>query len=249
MATFIQSGDPGREETPPRLREDLKQRHQRATAADEFRAMLNALGLTPRHAARLFATSSRNLRRWRDGTRRIPRAVTLVCRLMAVGAVTIEQVEAAAVPSPIRTNGGMPPAPLRAAPALEERSASAPRRAKTATLVGPSSTTIVVEQVVALAAGCRWPCGDLGHPDFHFCGGMVTRGPYCEHHRAMAYLAPRSGRGQGVRIGFVAHRRQLRLQLAPALGSPPTPGALPATSVSPLPNSQATLPGHAPPPV
>ena len=51
MATFIQSGDPGREETPPRLREDLKQRHQRATAADEFRAMLNALGLTPRHAA------------------------------------------------------------------------------------------------------------------------------------------------------------------------------------------------------
>ena len=249
MATFIQSGDPGREETPPRLREDLKQRHQRATAADEFRAMLNALGLTPRHAARLFATSSRNLRRWRDGTRRIPRAVTLVCRLMAVGAVTIEQVEAAAVPSPIRTNGGMPPAPLRAAPAPEERSASAPRRAKTATLVGPSSTTIVVEQVVALAAGCRWPCGDLGHPDFHFCGGMVTRGPYCEHHRAMAYLAPRPGRGQGARIGFVAHRRQPRLQLAPALGSPPTPGALPATSVSPLPNSQATLPGHAPPPV
>jgi len=222
-----------------------------STAATEFARTLGVLDIAQHRVARWFGVNARSIRRWRDGTRRAQRGVDIVLRLLAAGAITIAQVEAAAAgPAPARTNGTKPepPAPLRAEPAPEEQSASAPRRAKTATLVGPGSTTPVVEQVVALAAGCRWPCGDLGHPDFHFCGGMVTRGPYCEHHRAMAYLAPRSGRGQGVRIGFVAHRRQLRLQLAPALGSPPTPGALPATSVSSLPNSQATLPGRAPPP-
>jgi len=213
-------------------------------------ATLDVLGLTQCRIARWFGVGPRSVRRWKSGTRRTPRSVSIVLRLLAAGTVTVAQVEKVAVPVPARTNGStkpVPPAPPPAAPAPKQ-SASARRRAKTATLVGPGSTTPVVEQVVALAAGCRWPCGDLGHPDFHFCGGMVTRGPYCEHHRAMAYLAPRPGRGQGARIGFVAHRRQPRLQLAPALGSPPTPGALPATSVSSLPNSQATLPGRAPPP-
>ena len=131
MAILVQSGDPGRKETPSRLREDLRRRHQRAADADELRAMLSTLGLTPRHAARIFAVGPRTVRRWRDGTRGIPRAVTLVCRLMAVGAVTIAQVERVAASTPARINGRAK-APLRAAPALEEQSASAPRRARTA---------------------------------------------------------------------------------------------------------------------
>ena len=131
MATFIQSGDPGRGETQPRFREDFRQQHQHAAAAAEFRATLGALGLTPRHAARIFAIGHRSLRRWQDGSRGVPRAVTLVCRLMAVGAVTIAQVERVAASTPARINGRAK-APLRAAPALEEQSASAPRRARTA---------------------------------------------------------------------------------------------------------------------
>lgn len=35
---------------------------------------------------------------------------------------------------------------------------------------------------------CRWPIGDPGDPEFHFCGrkkfGTL---PYCEHHARMAY--------------------------------------------------------------
>ncbi len=37
-------------------------------------------------------------------------------------------------------------------------------------------------------AMCRWPIGDPGEPEFHFCGrkrcGTL---PYCEHHARMAY--------------------------------------------------------------
>jgi len=30
---------------------------------------------------------------------------------------------------------------------------------------------------------CRWPIGDVGEPDFHFCGQpQIDTGSYCEHH-------------------------------------------------------------------
>ena len=120
------------------------------------------------------------------------------------GAVTVAQVEQAAVAIPARTNGSAkpePPAPLLGAPAPEQ-SAAAP--AEAAALADPGLTT--AEKVCALAPGaCRWPCGDPARPDFHFCGGPVARGPYCEHHRAMAYAAPLTGSGHGARIGRVAH--------------------------------------------
>jgi hypothetical protein len=209
MAILVQSGDPGRKETPSRLREDLRRRHQRAADADELRAMLSTLGLTPRHAARIFAVGPRTVRRWRDGTRGIPRAVTLVCRLMAVGAVTIAQVEEVTVPAP------EPPAPLRATPAPEEQPALALWRARTAARADTGPTTTVVEQVCALTAGaCRWPCNNLEDRDFRFCNKPTVKGSYCKHHHRMAYLPPRPGRGHGV--GFVAHGRH---------GRPPIPRA------------------------
>jgi GcrA cell cycle regulator len=37
-------------------------------------------------------------------------------------------------------------------------------------------------------AMCRWPIGDPGEPEFHFCGRKSLGGmPYCEHHARMAY--------------------------------------------------------------
>jgi len=212
MAILVQSSDPGRKETPPRLREDLKQRHQRATAAAEFRATLGALGLTPRHAARIFAVGPRSIRRWQDGARGVPRAVILVCRLMAVKAVTVAQVEAAAAsPAPARANGGSakgePPAPRPAASAPKQ-SASAPRRAGTATLADPSPTISVVEQVCALTSEiCHWPLGVPGQPGFRFCCSAVVAPPYCPHHRAAAYLPRRTGGGHSVRIVHGRHGR------------------------------------------
>lgn len=38
---------------------------------------------------------------------------------------------------------------------------------------------------------CRWPIGDPGHPDFHFCNGRQEPGQsYCAHHVSIAYAAP-----------------------------------------------------------
>jgi hypothetical protein len=162
-------------------------------AASELCEMLSTLGLAQHRIARLFDVGSRTVRCWNAGDRRVPCGVGIVLRL-AAGAVTVDQVEQAAVSIPARTNGSAkpgPPTPLLVAPAP-------------ATLADPGLTT--AEKVVALAPGtCCWPCGAPGHPDFHFCGSPVARRPYCEHHRAMAYAAPLTGSGHGARSGRVAH--------------------------------------------
>jgi len=208
-------------------------------AAAEFRTALDALGLAQCRVARWFGVSPRSVRRWQRGDRHVPRGVGIVLRLLAAEMITVAQVEEVTVPVPARTNRGAkgePSAPLRAAPAPEEQPALAPRRARTAALANSSLT--VAEKVLALASGCRWPCGDLGHPDFHFCGAPVVTAPYCEHHRALAYLAPRPSRGHGFRIGFVAHGRLP----APAHDRPLTPSALSAAGAARAPTSRATFP-------
>jgi GcrA cell cycle regulator len=38
---------------------------------------------------------------------------------------------------------------------------------------------------------CKWPNGDPGDEDFHFCGHDSLEGlPYCEYHAGVAYQAP-----------------------------------------------------------
>ncbi len=38
---------------------------------------------------------------------------------------------------------------------------------------------------------CKWPIGDPGQDDFHFCGhDSLESGPYCEYHAGVAYQAP-----------------------------------------------------------
>jgi len=109
-----------------------------------------------------------------------------VLRLLAVGAVTVAEVEQAAVPIPARTNGGAEPEPLASLEEAPEQSALA--RAKTAALADSGLT--IAEKVIALAANaCRWPYGDPQRPGFHFCGNSVVREPYCEQHRVAAYVA------------------------------------------------------------
>ena len=179
-----------------------------STTAIELCATLGALGLAQHRVAQLFGVGSRSVRRWRDGERRIPRGVSIVLRLLAAGAITAAQVERVAVLIPARTNGGEPPAPRRTVPSEQSAAETATRAPTTA------------EKVCALVPeGCRWPYGDPRHSDFRFCGNLAVEQPYCERHRALAYLAPRPGR---------AHGRQ------PAHGRP-----------SPPPGSRAALPGHA----
>ncbi len=45
---------------------------------------------------------------------------------------------------------------------------------------------------------CKWPLGDPGQEDFHFCGhDSLESGPYCEYHAGVAYQAPEPRRRPG----------------------------------------------------
>jgi hypothetical protein len=180
MTTLVHAGDL---ETPPCPREVLRRRRRRAATTTEFGETLDAVGLSQSRVAKLFGISCRHVRRWRHGDRRVPPAVRLVINLLVTGAISIDQVEQAAIPIPARTNGAAKPEPL--APLLV-----APARAQAAEAVALADSGLTVaEKVYALAPeACRWPCGDPRHPDFYFCGDPAVRGPYCAQHRTMAYV-------------------------------------------------------------
>ena len=171
--------------SPPRPAASSRARSMEAT---NLAATLGALGLAQHRVAQLFGVGPRSVRRWQHGDRRVPCGVSIVIRLLAAGVVTVAQVEQAAVPVSARTNGSDKPEP--SAPLLVE---PAPEQSALAALADPSLST--AERVCALAPeACRWPYGDPRHPDFHFCGKPVVRGPYCEQHRTAAYMAPRTRR-------------------------------------------------------
>jgi hypothetical protein len=104
-----------------------RRRRPRAAATTEFGAALITLRIKQRSAARWFRTSERNIRRWKSGDRHTPPAVGIVCNLLAMGVVTVEQVEAAAL-VPTQTKGGgaepEPPAPLEPTPTPAEAAAA-----------------------------------------------------------------------------------------------------------------------------
>ena len=164
----------------------------------EFRAMLGALGIAQHRVAQLFGVGPRSVRRWRDGTRRVPAGVSIVFRLLATGAVMVDQVEQAAAAISGRTNGREPepPAPLR----VEPTPASVPANP------GP----ITLAEKVCRLTGCRWPVGDPEHPDFFFCNAAVIEPPYCPRHRDAAYLARQPGRRHSAHTGFVTYGRHGR---------------------------------------
>jgi GcrA cell cycle regulator len=158
-------------------------------APTEFHEALGTLGIAQQRVAALFDVSPRAVRRWRDGERRVPHGVRILVRLLADGVVTVEQVERAAV---ARTNGGSksePSAPLLFEPTSEPSTNLAESAREPSAILAGSVTT--AEKVAALTAtSCRWPWGDPLHSDFRFCGSPVTAPPYCEEHRAAAYLVP-----------------------------------------------------------
>src|SRR5262249_4979631 len=151
-----------------------------SAAATEFRAALDALNITQRHAAQLFAVNPRHIRRWRSGDRRVPHAVGIVLRLLAMGAVTIDQIEQAAVPALARTNGSAQPEPPREAAVPLASLASSPRtNGAEPEPLAPLEEVPAALAVCALAPKtCCWPLGDPQRPGFHFCGAVTEKGPY-----------------------------------------------------------------------
>jgi hypothetical protein len=99
----------------------------------------------------MFGVRPRSVRRWQHGDRRVPRGVGIVLRLLAAGVITVDQVEQAAIPIPVRTNGSAksePPAPLLVEPAPAQ---AALARAEAATTTDSGLTT--AEKVIALGPG------------------------------------------------------------------------------------------------
>src|SRR5262252_7024419 len=171
-----------------------------STAATELRATLGALGLTQHRAAQLFGVGPRSVRRWQHGDRRVPCGVGIVLRLLAAQKITIRDVEEAAAPAQTNRSAAPDPQPAIADPKPEPRVSaptvdSEPVTPKSTARAPLPAVLTTAEKVLALAPGvCRWPYGDPRDPDFHFCcGASVVAEPYCEHHRALAYLAPRTG--------------------------------------------------------
>jgi len=95
-------------------------------------------------------------------------------------------------------------------PAVKRNRSNTPRPARIAvtqrldmrpTMAPAMVTATVVEQtryqaprdtrktLLELVHGdCRWPCGDVGAPDFFFCGAPQAEGySYCSHHCRIAY--------------------------------------------------------------
>src|SRR5262249_47357586 len=178
MTIFVHSGAPERGEMP------LRQRRPRAAVVTEFGAALDALGVTQRRAAQWFGVDPRSVRRWQRGSRHVPAGVGIVLRLLAMQAVTVDQVEQATA---VASNGRVKPESRTPLVALApEPSVSA--RAEAATVADSS----LAARVLALGpASCRWPYGDPGHAGFRFCGAVTEKGPYCADHYAQAHLAPR----------------------------------------------------------
>ncbi|MYZ49251.1 GcrA family cell cycle regulator [Propylenella binzhouense] len=56
-------------------------------------------------------------------------------------------------------------------------------------LVVPIAKRLPIEKLTEQT--CKWPIGDPGHADFHFCGHQSLEGlPYCEYHAGIAYQTP-----------------------------------------------------------
>lgn len=50
---------------------------------------------------------------------------------------------------------------------------------------------------------CRWPIGNPGEPEFHFCGATKVLGSYCETHARQAYQPAQTFKGHHAYDGSV----------------------------------------------
>ena len=56
-------------------------------------------------------------------------------------------------------------------------------------VVVPIAKRLTIEMLTERT--CKWPIGDPGHENFHFCGhDSLEATPYCEYHAGVAYQAP-----------------------------------------------------------
>jgi len=187
-------------------------------AAAEFRATLDALDLAQCRVARWFGIGARSVRRWQRGDRRIPAGVAIIFCLLAAGTITADQIEEITAP-PARTNGhaelkppkeaAVPLASLASLTLTNGGAESEPRAPLDEEAPEQSAwahaKTAALAVLMLSSTSCRWPHNDPQSCNFYFCGAVTERGPYCEHHRCAAHLAPRTDSRHGT--GFLLQER------------------------------------------
>jgi GcrA cell cycle regulator len=105
-------------------------------------------------------------------------------------------------PSPIKRTGPRPQVYRPSTPRQPSapRAPSAPREPRVATQAAQTSAAALralanqpsakrLPMMALSASTCRWPIGDPGDAEFHFCGERSLDGkPYCSSHAAIAYV-------------------------------------------------------------
>jgi len=105
-------------------------------------------------------------------------------------------------PSPIKRTGPRPQVYRQAAPRQPSvpRAPQAPREPRVAAQAQQTSAAALralanqpsakrLPMMALSASTCRWPIGDPGDAEFHFCGERSLDGkPYCSSHASIAYV-------------------------------------------------------------
>jgi GcrA cell cycle regulator len=90
-------------------------------------------------------------------------------------------------PAPRRTRQMITVGNLALQPDMEAVAQAAPQPRRN--VVVPIAKRLTIEMLTERT--CKWPNGDPGSEDFHFCGHDSLDGlPYCEYHAGIAYQTP-----------------------------------------------------------
>ena len=100
---------------------------------------------------------------------------------------TIKRQRRAPVPTARRTRQMVTIGNLALQPQIEPY--EEPQFRPSRDVVVPIAKRLTIEMLTERT--CKWPIGDPGQDDFHFCGNDSLDGvPYCQYHSSVAYQTP-----------------------------------------------------------
>lgn len=94
------------------------------------------------------------------------------------------------IPLPNRPYGAGSPRAKKTNSTARRHDTVIPQPSAPKTMDGFSGIKVEMQKC-AIGEGCKWPIGDVGQPDFHFCDEPRLDGKsYCPSHDALAHVKP-----------------------------------------------------------
>lgn len=107
-------------------------------------------------------------------------------KAQVASATRVRKPRVAAGPSKPRASRAGAAAAVKLEPELETKSIPLPQIEPDESIVVPIAKRATI--LTLTETTCKWPIGDPGDPDFHFCGNPATgSAPYCKYHCSIAY--------------------------------------------------------------